>query len=449
MAIDLKTIKTFLRMPSRLAWDSALVSGFTGLGALIGLGVDVLIALRFGLSQETDAYFAALTLPVAILTAVLLSSQNVLIVALAHSMTLTGLQTAEDAPSLSPSTLLFSNLCSLAGLSGLALAGLGILLSPLLMRLLAPGFNSSTLALAGKLSQILFLCVPAEMISAVLQSAFYARRRFALGASANFLPGMIHLGVLLAAPLSALSLAWALVAGSWLGFLVLLAMFGWARVQAYRPVLALDDQHTRQTLRSLAAPLAGLLFRQLVLVGERWFGSFLGAGSVAALGYANKITRVLAGTVFDSVATAGLPALSEAIARGSQEAARRSARRLMWLSLAAAVPLGLALALASGPLVDLLFTRGGRDLAGFSAQSMAVLLAVYALSMIPLGPFRARQSFLYASGRAGRVAGLLGIATVVTLLLDAPLVYAFGPSGLGVAFGMGTLVALFASLRSA
>jgi putative peptidoglycan lipid II flippase len=198
----------------------------------------------------------------------------------------------------------------------------------------------------------------------------------------------------------------------------------------------------RQVGAELTAPLAGLLFRQGVTLADRWFGSFLPPGSVSALGYAGKITQVLAGTVFGAVATAGLPALAGALANGQQQEAAWRWRSMLRLSVAVAVPLGLGLALLSRPFVRLLFENHSRNLESGSTILLANVLAIYALSLIPLGPFRAQQSYLFAARQANWVAGLLFLVTSITLALDWLFVKWLGAIGLGLAFTFGVSVSL-------
>lgn len=406
-----------------------MLSGFTGLGVLAGFAVDLCIALRFGLAGATDAYFTAGTLPVVFVAAALGTAHNVLVVALAD-------------PSHGPR--LFPSLLAGAGLGGIAVAVAGSLASLPLMQVLSPGFDAATLALAAQLSRALFWRVPATLVAEVVRARLYARRQFGWAAAGSAVPSAFALAVLLTCP--AADITWAGVAvtlGSWAGLVWLVPAARWRRAaggDAPAPSLPATRPATpvRRVGRELAASLAGLLVRQVIVMALRWYGSFLPPGSVAALTYADKITQVIAGTLYGGIATAGLPALAAALAAQQRAEAARHWRRLLALSVAVAVPLGAATAALSGLLVPLLFARW---LDPAATALLSGVLAVYGLSLIPLGPFRAQQSYLYAARRPGWIATLLALATAVTLALAGPLVQALAAPGLGFAFVAGVTAA--------
>jgi putative peptidoglycan lipid II flippase len=297
--------------------------------------------------------------------------------------------------------------------------------------------------------------VPAALVAAIGRAGLYASRHFASAATANFLPSAFALTAMLLHPAGDIRwVAVVIVLGYWLalGWLVVaLAVSGanpYRRWYRYIPeaVRFWRNPAVRQIGRDLTAPMLGLLSRQGVVLAERWFGSFLPPGSVSALGYANKITTVLAGVVFDSLTTAGLPGLTRALSQRMNGVATREWRRLLSFCLGSALPLGIGLALVSRPLLVFLFARSGSaQLDTATALKLASVMAVYFLGLIPLGLFRAQQSYLYAVQRPAWVAVLLFLATLITLLLDWPLVRLLDAAGLALSFSAGMIVAsLFA-----
>jgi putative peptidoglycan lipid II flippase len=415
--------------------DSVILTGFTGLGVIVGFAVDILVAARFGLGQLTDAYFLATTIPVALLAIVASSSQSILVTAFARSKT-----SLDDD--------LFSTILTLSGFCGILLSLLCLFGAPLLMSLLAPGFNETTREIAVRMSRILYWNIPAIMMTEVLRAMLYAKSQLRMSSAGNFLPGAVTVLILLLTPNPSTQLiAWAVLSGSWVGLGWQVITFAWSGVSRYRPIIALHDPSVRQVGFELLAPITGLIFRQGVVIAERWFGSFLPAGSISAIAYASKITQVLAGTLFSSVATAALPSLALAAAERKLQEFRLQWRRLLSLSTLLALPLGLGLAIFSRLFVALLFESGSRDLGPGGAVLLASVLSAYALSLIPMGPFRAQQSFLYATHKPAQVALLFLAVTVVTLLLDWPMIHWFGAPGLGLSFTMGVIVALFIGFR--
>lgn len=416
----------------RLAANSAIISAFTAAGVVAGLGLDVLIAGRFGLSAATDALFVAETLPVIILAGALSAGQSVLVVALRRAL--------DDGPTHDS---LLSGLATAAAGLGLALALAGTALSAWLMRALAPGQSAAATQLATQLSMILFWQAPAVMTAEALRADLYARGRMAAAAAGNFIPAATALALAAARPGVPVSwIAWALLAGSWTG----LAWMAGAQRRAsggwIRPNLPLSHPALRRVGRELSMPLLGLLARQAVTLAERFFGSFLPPGSIAALGYANKITQVAAGVLFDSLNTASLPTLTSALARGERALARLVWERLLGLVSATALGLGLGLALLSQLSAPRLGTWGLGALDAPALVELAGVLTAYGLALIPLGPFRAVQTYFYAARQPQRVAALLAGLAAVTIILDGPLSRRWGAAGLGAGLGAGALTAL-------
>ncbi len=405
----------------RLLRRSTTVSLFTGLGVAAGFAVDVLVVARFGIGAETDAFFAAYTLPFILVTS-LAAVQPVLVSVLA------GHRDDESA---------FSALLNAAGLLALLATGLGVWLARPLVTLTAPGFDAAAAARAAALSQILFLRVPAAALSEVARAELYTRRRFALATFSNALPSLAAAGLLVAAgPGAGIRLvAWGLFAGS-LAQAALLggALFGPLQVR-YQPHLRRRAPFLRRTGGLVLAPLAGVLLRQGVTLAERAIGSFLPAGSVTALSYANRLTMVAAGLLFDGLNTAALPSLAEGWNRGERRAARADGLTLLKLATTVALPAGLALAALSRPLARLFFQRGQVD--AQAALLLGTVWGVYALSLPFLGPYRVVQTAFYAMQSARPVVVLHAVLAGLTVGLDLFLVRSLGAAGLALAFVLG------------
>lgn len=416
----------------RLAAHSAIISVFTAAGVAAGLGLDVLVAGRYGLNAATDALFVAETLPVIILAGALSAGQSVLVVALRRAL---------DAGS--EHNNLLNGLATAAAGVGLALALIGTALSGWLMRALAPGQAAAATQLATQLSVILFWQAPAVAMAETLRADLYARGRMAAAAAGNFIPAALALGLAVTGAGRPVNwIAWALLGGSWAGLAWMVGAQRWASGEWIRPNFTLSHPALRQVGRELRMPLLGLLARQAVTLAERFFGSFLPAGSIAALGYANKITQVAAGVLFDSLNTASLPTLTSALARGDRALAHLVWGRLVRLASAAALGLGLGLALLSQLAAPRLGTWGLGALDAAALAELARVLTAYGLALIPLGPFRAVQTYFYAARQPQRVAALLAGLAATTIILDGPLSRRWGAAGLGAGLGVGALAAL-------
>jgi putative peptidoglycan lipid II flippase len=411
---------------------------------LAGFALDVLVVARFGIGSTTDAFFAAYTIPL-VLIGCAAALQPVLVSLLAAEVPAGGVQGSE----------LFSALMNATGPAAVALSGAGMVAAGPLVGLVAPGFDAATMALAVGVARVLFLRVPGAAVAEVLKAGLYAQRRFVAPTLSNAVPSLTAVGLLVAtanqSPRGDVRgigvVAAGLVVGAVAQVALLAALLFGRRPVAYRWRLGSIRSELpalRQAGGLVAAPLAGLLLRQAVTVAERILGSFLPAGSLTALSYANRLTMVAAGMFFDGLTTASMPSLAAAWAQGGGEAVRDVARRLFGLVSLVAVPLGLGMAALSTPLVRLFFQRGQVD--PDSAQLLATVLGIYALSLPWLGPYRAVQTFLYATRQPGPVIVLHGMLAAVTIGLDLALVRWLGAAGLAAGFAAGCCVTLAAGL---
>lgn len=413
---------------------STTVSLFIGLGVVAGFLVDVLVVARYGLGTETDAFFGAYTIPFILVTR-MAALQPVLVTVLG------GYRDDKTA---------FSILLNAAGLITIAVAVLGALLARPLVTLTTPGFAPATADLAVHLARILFARVPAAAVAEVCKAELYSQRRFGLATFSNALPSLVTVALLLivGGERGIEVVAYGFVVGT-VAQAALLAglLFGPLHVP-YRWPASTTLRHAapilQQTGRMVLAPLAGLFLRQGVTLAERFLGSFLPPGSVTALSYANRLNAIVAGVFFDGITTASLPSLADRWRQGANKAARAELESLLKLATYVAVPVGLAVAALSAPLVSLFFERGQVD--SESALLLGTVLGVYSLSLPPLGPFRAIQTFFYAIKEMRPVVFLLGGLAALTVGLDLILVWSLGALGLALAYalscGMMTAVGL-------
>jgi putative peptidoglycan lipid II flippase len=415
---------------ARLLKRSTTVSSFTALGVGIGFLVDVLLVARFGIGVSTDAYFGGYTIPLILVTC-LVAIEPVLVTILA------GHRQDESA---------FSILLNAAGLVGLTVAALGILLARPLVQGTMPGFPPETAAQATLLARILFARVPGTAVAEVCKAELYTRRRFGLATFSNVFPSLLT-AVVLVLPRTGTAIevvAASVVAGTLLQAVVLTAaLFGPFHLP-YRFTLRHTTPLLSQTGRLLVAPLVGLLLRQGVVLAERFFGSNLQAGSVTALSYASRLTMTVAGISFDGISTAALPSLAERWSQGATKEARDELAALLKLMLIVAVPVGLLAAALGTPLVLLFFQRGQVDRQG--ALLMGTLFSIYSLSLLGLGPFRAAQNLFYAVKEMRPIIILHGSLTAVTLVLDWILVRRMGVTGLALSFAVSSAIIAVAAM---
>lgn len=406
-----------------LARTSSGIAVFAGLGVLTGFAVDATIAALFGAGANTDAFFIAATIPFA-LAAVLLTSANQAVVPLINGWF------GEEKPDAA-----MERVGALLGTTlavAVVVAALGVALSPVIPSVLAPGASPATRSSAAALTALLFVTVATRVVAEVLRALLNARFSFAAPAAMPVAENVSVLvtTLLLHDRLGVPAIAVGYVVG---GFVQVAFMVGAVRARGLRlrPRIRLRDPAVRAAFRLLRLPLAGTGLTMLARTVERFFASFLPAGSITILNYAWVIVNSLGGAIFfRSVVVALLPRLSEV--RRDDDASRRIVGDGVRLMALISFPLAALVVVLAQPIVSLFFQRGA-----FSSASAALLGAVVALYALqfPLDALtRVFLSFWYSrlDTKVPFVNVALGVG--IDIALAAALVWPFGIRGLAIAY---------------
>lgn len=207
---------------------------------------------------------------------------------------------------------------SLLALVMSALVVLGIVATPALIDVIAPGFTGAKRALTVTLVRILFPGAGLLVLSAWCLGILNSHRRFLLSYAAPIVWNLAIVAALLrfggrrAEGDLAIVAAWASVVGSILQLLVqlptVLVLLG-----RFVPALGVGSRHVREVIRNFIPVFVGRGVVQISAYVDTVIASFLPAGAVAALTTAQTL-YVLPVSLFGmAVSAAELPAMSSAV----------------------------------------------------------------------------------------------------------------------------------------
>ncbi|PWB76357.1 MAG: murein biosynthesis integral membrane protein MurJ [Holophagae bacterium] len=314
--------------------------------------------------------------------------------------------------------------------------GLGIVLSPWLVRLYAPGFagDSATLEATVLMNRLMFPYLALVSLAALLQGVLNSRERFLLPAATP-----IALNLAMAAG------AWWLARGSGQAPVVLslsVLVGGALQFLLQLPAVRALGFHVRPLWRALRSPtvssvlllmlpgIAVLGLNQINQFVTNRFASTLGEGAVTVQFYAYRVTELMYGGIVVQLTTVLLPVMSRQL---RQEPAAASVTLLDTVRLVSFItlPTATVLAVAARPVIGLLFGGGRFDVAAVTATGAA--LAAYAFGLVALGHAKVVASAFFAQQdtRTPMVGSALSLVifTVACWLLSGPL----GVPGLGLA----------------
>lgn len=380
---------------------------------LVAFAKELVVAHRFGTSDEVDAFLIALLIPTLLAFIVGDAFRDALIPAYSERR----LQ-SERAGERLVSNLLWMSLAALLLLS------VGVLLfSRPLIELIASNFGPEKL---GRTRELLFLVIPfaaAFGLSRVLQGVLQANDRFSLSSAAPVAIPATIIAVLLFTPgiKNAALLAIGNVVGAILLVVVLILS---ANRNAARPLLQRPgcDSATRTALRHTAPLLAGALLYEGCYFVDTLMAASLPAGSVAVLGYGERICK-FALTVGGTTAGFVLfPHISDLAAREEWVELKQVSKRFCVLLLTASLPMVGLFWYAAEPIVRLLLERG--EFTSDDTRRVAAVLQ-FAGFQVPGYILTIMASKMVLALKGGR---FLLLSTIFTLGLNVVLNLAFIPS---------------------
>jgi putative peptidoglycan lipid II flippase len=283
------------------------------LSRILGYARDAVIAYQHGATPETDAYFAAFTIP---------DFLNHLLAGGALSITFIPMFSRFLAEGKEEEGLrAFSTIATVMGVAMVFFIVLGELLAGKIIPLILPGFSPAQAAAATRLTRIV---LPGQIffyVGGLLMAIQYARKQFLLPALAPLIynAGIIAGGLLGGRTHGMDGFAWGVVGGAFLGNFAL-QLYGARRGSfSYRPRFDLSDPSLREFIR-LSIPI--MLGFSLVVVDEwtlRVFGSFLLVGAITWLNNARRLMMVPVGILGNASGVASYPFLAELAAKGRKE----------------------------------------------------------------------------------------------------------------------------------
>jgi putative peptidoglycan lipid II flippase len=402
--------------------NTATISLFNVLGLMSGLAVDMLLAARFGLSEELDALFSALTLPQLIFAVLTMAFNAVLVPTFSHALTRRGKEGAWQ---------LFSNIATIAWLLVAGVAFLGVLASPSLVAWMFPGLTGTSRAMAVHLSRICFwLRLPAGVIHAA-SAMLNTHHRFAPAAALNLVQYsvVLVLGWLGMAKWDIAAVAAGYVVGAF-AQLLMMAVAIRSIGGRYRPVIDWRDPEVRNVGRLLLPLLSQNAIGQSSTVVERLLASYLPPGTITAVAYARRILRAVTDVFVNAVSTALLPRFSALSAGDDVPGLKRAMGFGVRLVSFVTVPVVTLLVVLNVPVVRLALQRGAWDAS--ATQITAGLMGLYVLSVPPLAILQIMVNAFFAMRDTVTPICLRLFVLAANLVLDVALITAMGPYGLAL-----------------
>src|ERR1700730_7756825 len=398
------------------------VGGLTLLSRLTGFARDIVLAAVLGAGPIADAFFVALRLPNHFRAIFAEGAFNAAFVPAYARIRHQG--------GVDPARLFADRVFTILFGSVGVLVVLALIFTPAVISLLAPGFseNPGRFALATDLTRITFPYLLLMSLVTLYGGILNALSRFAAAAAAPILLNVSMVATLAVAvfvPTPGHAAAWGvLIAGILEALLVggdtwrngVMTAFRWPKW----------DEDVKRFFHALGPATIGSAGIQIALFADTIIASFLAAGAISALYYADRLNQLPIGVIGIAVGTVLLPEMANRIAVGDENGARRAQDR------------AIAFAIVPNLIMLALFSRGAFTAA--DAVASGATLAAYSIGLLPFVLLRAVSSSFLARGDTATPVKALMVSVVINVALKILLMDRYAQVGLAFATSVGVWV---------
>jgi putative peptidoglycan lipid II flippase len=412
------------------------VGGYTLLSRLTGFARDIMLAAILGAGPVADAFFIAFRLPNHFRAIFAEGAFNAAFVpAYAHVRGEKGQASA---------SLFADRIFTLLLASQVVLLILAWLFMPQAMAILAPGFTDDPAqrALAIELTRITFPYLLLITLVTLYGGMLNVMQRFASAAAASIFLNIAMMATLALAvffPSAGHAAAWGVLISGFLQYFLLagdLARHG--GLPRFAPLKL--DEDIRAFFGALGPATLGSMGTQVAMFADTIIATFLPAGALSALYYADRLNQLPIGVIGIAIGTVLLPEMSRRLSAGDHIGAMESQRRAFDFTLLFSVPFVAAFLAVPDVITRAMFARGAFTKA--DAAAAGATLAAYAIGLIPFVLIRSAVATFYARKDTATPvkASLTGLAANV--VLKVLLMGSLAQVGLALATAVGAWINL-------
>lgn len=417
--------------PMNLLKSLAAVSSLTMVSRVLGFVRDTIIARTFGAGVASDAFVVAFKLPNLLRR---IFAEGAFSQAFVPILAEYKMQQGEEA------TRTF--IAYVSGLLTLVLAlvtAIGVLAAPWIVWATAPGFanEAQRFELTVDLLRVTFPYILLISLSSLAGAILNTWNRFSVPA---FVPTLLNVSMIVFAlfltpyfdpPIMALG--WAVLVGG-------LAQLLWQLPHLKKigmlvlPRLNFGDLGVWRVLKQMGPAIFGVSVSQISLIINTIFASFLVAGSVSWMYYADRLMELPSGVLGVALGTILLPALSKTYASRDREEYRHLLDWGLRLCFLLVLPSALALAVLAEPLTVSLF-QYGKFTATDALMTQQALIA-YSVGLLGIILVKILAPGFYAQQNIKTPVKIAVVTLVFTQLMNLVLIGPLAHAGLALAISL-------------
>jgi putative peptidoglycan lipid II flippase len=402
----------------KVAGATSLVMLCTFLSKIFGFLRESFMATGFGTSVNADSYFMANAIPMMLFTIIASALGTALIPVFTDALMQ---QSKNDLYKLA------NNVLNTVLVMTAVLIGVGVLLAPQLVSLIAIGFEGEKLALTIRLTRVLFFMTIFILASNIFSAMLYALNKFTVPSIA---PIFFNITIISYLAFFAKSFG---IEG--LAVATVLAAVVQAIIQypplyrngyRYRLYMNLKDPVLRKMGLLVLPVLLGSTLQQVTVLIDRIMASQLVEGSISALNYANRINTLAIGLFGSSLVLVIYPYLSRFASQNNIDQIKEALKMSVNVISLIMMPITIGFVVLRTPIVSLLFERGEFDAQATFMTATALMFYAIGLTPIIIRDVLSRIFYSLKDTKTPMINGLIGVGVniVLILLLSSSMSYA-------------------------
>lgn len=417
-----------------VARGASIISLATLVSRILGFIRDVIIARLFGVYLQAQAFVIAFRIP-----------------NLFRDLVGEGASNAAIVPVLSEYNLKHSRqefwelvniLLNLLVVILSAITILGIVFSPLIVRLIAPGFIGSADKLQAtiNLNRIIFPYILLIGLAVYAMAVLNSLKSFAVSA---FAPCLLNIAIIVCALLfgeGTAGLATGVLLGGVLQLTVQVPLL-FKKGLRLKPVLCFRHPAVVQIRKLMLPRLLSSSIYQINNFVDSIFGSLVavvGDGGVAVLYFAYRLIQFPIGIFSNAIAQAILPTFSTQVLEENQENLKNTLSWGLRIVFFVMLPISALFMVLAGPLVSTLFGGGKFDFN--SARLTSNALFYYSIGLTAYGGSKILQSCFFALKDTVTPTKIAGLGLLMNIVFNALLMFPLKIGGLALATSISGII---------
>ena len=324
--------------------------------------------------------------------------------------------------------------------------------------LLAPGFSKETLLLSIKYVAIQFWYLPLIFIVTYLGALLQYKEHFATTAFATTL---LNISLIIAMLLYRnstkeeilLALSWGVISGGILQVLLHLIVAKRLRIlkvlrygfSNFKSKTIEVKRDTQRFFKNFFPAIWGNSTLQIMSFLDTWLASFLIAGSISFLYYANRIFQLPLALFAIALSIAIFPSVSKKIKAKDEPQALKEFKKGFWILLYLLTASTVGGIIFSKEIIWLLFEHGAFTRG--NTIEVGQVLQMYMIGLIPYGLNKLFALWLYANLQQLKAAKIATISLIVYAILAFLLIKPLEAQGLALASSLTGLVTLLLTVK--